>query len=106
MRTGISSRRISWCRSRGKLLRRPHAISAYRKQSPLVERALCIVAAVFLHQLVDEGFCDIGGDAELLVDQRTGLEDGLGVVCGGNVGALEEDSDGNLVAPKERFFDG
>src|SRR5258708_23882056 len=59
-----------------------------------------------LHQRVDEGFGDIGGDSYLLVDERAWLQDRLCVVRCGDIGALEEESDGNLVAPEQRFFNG
>src|SRR5229473_2028562 len=59
-----------------------------------------------IHQLVDEGFGDVGGDSYLLVDESAWLQDRLCVVRCGDIGALEEESDGNLVAPEQRFFNG
>ena len=40
------------------------------------------------------------------MDKRALIQDRLSAVEGGNVGALEEFPDGNLIAPEQRFFHG
>src|SRR5258707_11912973 len=57
-----------------------------------------------LHQFFDEGSGNVGGDAYLLMNERPGLQDRFGLVRCGYIGALEEEADGNLIAPEQRFF--
>src|SRR5260370_9476942 len=40
------------------------------------------------------------------MDERPGLQDRFGLVRCGYIRALEEESDGDLVAPEQRFFNG
>jgi hypothetical protein len=54
-----------------------------------------------LHQFIDEGLGDVGGQAAVLFDERATLQDRLCVVERGQIGSLEEFSDGDLVSPQQ-----
>jgi hypothetical protein len=55
---------------------------------------------VALHHLLYDGGGRVGGDLEVLMNQRTFGQHRLAAVQGGNVGALEEFPDGYLLTPE------
>src|SRR5947207_5854097 len=59
-----------------------------------------------LHQLLDERTGNFGRHLKIAMDQLAIVQDRLGTVQSGNVGALEEFPDGNLFAPEQRLLHG
>src|SRR5438876_10110473 len=59
-----------------------------------------------LHQLLDERTGHFGRHLQIAMDQRAIVQDRLGAMQRGNVGALEEFPDGNLLAPEQRLLHG
>src|SRR5213078_124113 len=59
-----------------------------------------------LHQLLDERTRHIRRHLQIAMDQRAAVQDRLSAMQRGNVGALEEFPDGNLLAPKQRLLHG
>src|SRR5256886_6657106 len=57
-----------------------------------------------LHQRLDERTGNLGRHLKIAMDQRAIVQDRLGTVQSGNVGALKEFPDGNLPAPEQRFL--
>src|SRR6266849_5121090 len=58
----------------------------------------------WLHQFFNERAGHIGRHPRVALDKRSFIQYRLGPVQRRNVGALEEFSDGNLIAPKQRFL--
>src|SRR5712692_6909506 len=58
----------------------------------------------WLHQFFNERAGHIGRHPRVALDKRSFIQYRLGPVQRRNVGALEEFSDGNLIAPEQRFL--
>src|SRR5437879_8954063 len=59
-----------------------------------------------LRQLLDERTGNFGRHLKIAMDERAIVQDRLGAMQRGNVGALEEFPDGNLLAPEQRLLHG